>query len=188
MAVTLSSGIAGAGRFLRREFVAVWPVFVFFLTGFLLLLVLVKLALAQFSIEVKALSNALVGALIAAKAALVLDETPLARSLERYRRIVAVAVKTLFYGIVSLAMGYLERFLEAFHKVRHFDQAFREVVQHANHNRLLGWALGISIVFALYFSHVEISLRMGEGELTRLFFESPAASNRSPTEVTNAFR
>jgi hypothetical protein len=48
--------------------------------------------------------------------------------------------------------------------------------------------LGISIVFALYFSYVEISLRMGEGELTRLFFESPAASNRSPTEVTNAFR
>jgi len=179
MAGTLSSGIEGVGRFLRREFVAVWPVFLFFLTGFLLLLLLVKLALAQFSIEVKAASNAFVGALIAAKAALVLDETPLARSLERYRRIVAVAVKTFFYGVVSLAMGYLERFLEAFHKVHHFDEAIRYVVQHVNHNRLLGWALGISIVFALYFSFVEISLRMGGGELTRLFFESPATSNRS---------
>jgi hypothetical protein len=179
MAGTLSSGIAGVGRFLRREFVALLPVFVFFLTGFLLLLLLVKLALAQFSIEVKALSNAFVGALIAAKAALVLDETPLARSLERYRRIVAVAVKTFFYGVVSLAMGYLERLLEAFQKVHHFDAAIRYVVQHANHNRLLGWALAISMVFALYFSFVEISLRMGEGELTRLFFESPATSNRA---------
>jgi hypothetical protein len=36
---------------------------------------LIKLALAQFSIEVTVLSNAIVGALIAAKAALVLDET-----------------------------------------------------------------------------------------------------------------
>jgi uncharacterized protein YacL len=179
MAVTLSRGIAGIGRFLRREFVAAWPVFLFFLTGFLLLLLLVKLALAQFSIEVRALSNAFVGALIAAKAALVLDETPLARSLERYRRIIAVAVKTLFYGVVSLVMGYLERFLEAFHKVHHFAAAIRYVVDHVEHNRLLAWALGISIVFALYFSFYEISQRMGEGELARLFFESGTTSKRS---------
>ena len=179
MAVTLSGAIAGVGRFLRREFVAAWPVFLFFLTGFLLLLVLVKLALAQFSIEMTALSNAFVGALIAAKAALVLDETPLARSLERYRRIVAVAVKTVFYGLLCLLMGYLERFLEAFHKVHDFSEALRNVVEHVNHNRLMGWALGISIVFALYFAFFEISQRMGEGELARLFFESPATSNRS---------
>jgi len=73
MGVTLSNAIAAVGRFLRREFVAAWPVFLFFLTGFLLLLLLVKLALAQFSIEMRPLSNAFVGALIAAKAALVLD-------------------------------------------------------------------------------------------------------------------
>ena len=179
MAVTLSHGIAGVGRFLHREFVAAWPVFLFFLTGFLLLLLLVKLALAQFSIEARVLSTALVAALIAAKAALVLDETPLARSLERYRRIVAVVVKTVFYGILFLLFGYLERFLEAFHKVHNFDGAIRNVVEHVNHNRLLAWALGISIIFALYFSFFEISQRMGEGELARLFFESGANSNRS---------
>jgi len=179
MGVTLSNAIAAVGRFLRREFVAAWPVFLFFLTGFLLLLLLVKLALAQFSIEMRPLSNAFVGALIAAKAALVLDETPLARSLERYRRIVAVAVKTVFYGLLSLLLGYLERFLEAFHKVHDFSEAIRNVVEHASHYRLLGWALGISIVFALYFAFFEISQRMGEGELARLFFESGATSKRS---------
>lgn len=179
MAGALSSGIAGVGRFLHREFVATWPVFLFFLTGFLLLLLLVKLALAQFSIEVTALSRAFVAALIAAKAALILDETPLARRLERYRRIVAVAVKTVFYGILSLLMGYLEQFLEAFHKVHDFDEAIRNVVEHVNHNRLLAWSLGISILFALYFSFFEISQRMGEGELARLFFESGATSKRS---------
>jgi hypothetical protein len=178
MAVTLSGAIAGVGRFLRREFVAAWPVFLFFLTGFLLLLLLVKLALAQFSIEMTALSRAFVGALIAAKAALVLDETPLARSLERYRRIVAVAVKTLFYGVVSLLMGYLERLLEAWNKVHDFNEAIRSVVDHVNHYRLLGWALGISIVFALYFAFFEISQQMGEGKLIKLFFESAATRNR----------
>jgi hypothetical protein len=173
MAATLSHGVAGVGRWLRKEFVAAWPVFVFFLAGFLILITLIKLALAQFSVEITALSSAVVGALLAAKAALVLDETPLARSLEHYRRIVAVAVKTLLYGVASLLMGYLERFLEALHKVHSFDGAIRYVINHASHYRLLAWALGISLVFALYFAFFEISERMGEGALWKLFFESP---------------
>src|SRR5450755_1082906 len=67
--------VAAIGRFLRREFIAAWPVFLFFLIGFLLLLAIIKLALANFSIEITALSKAVVGALLAAKASLILDET-----------------------------------------------------------------------------------------------------------------
>jgi len=179
MAATLSRGIAGLGHFLRKEVVAAWPVFLFFLTGFLLLMLLIKLALAEFSVEIRALSNAVVGALIAAKAALVLDETPLARSLENYRRIVAVAAKTFFYGAATLLMGYLERFLEALRKVHGVAEALKYVIGHASHYRLLGWTLGISIVFAHYFAFFEISQRMGEGALRKLFFEPPEISNRS---------
>lgn len=179
MAATLSRGFEGVGRFLRKEFIAAWPVFLFFLTGFSLLILLIKLVLAQFSIETTVLSNAIVGALIAAKVALVLDETPLARSLEKYRRAVAVAVKTFFYGTMALVFGYLERFLEALHKVHHADATIQYVISHSNHYRLTAWILGISIIFALYFASFEISLRMGPGQLTRLFFESPAPVRRS---------
>jgi hypothetical protein len=80
MAAAVSHGFAGVGRWLRKEFVAAWPVFLFFLVGFLLLISLIKLALAEFSVEIAVVSNAVVGALLAAKAALVLDETSLARS------------------------------------------------------------------------------------------------------------
>jgi hypothetical protein len=179
MAAIWSHGIARAGGFLRKEFVAAWPVFLFFLAGFLLLLSLIKLALAEFSIEMTALSNAVVGALLAAKAALVLDETPLARSLEHYPRIVAVAVKTFLYGAAGLLLGYLERFLEALHKLRNVSAALRYVIEHANHYRLLAWALGISIVFALYFAFFEISQRLGEGALRNLFFETPRITDGS---------
>jgi hypothetical protein len=85
MAGTLSPGLAGAGRWLRKEFVAILPVFVIFLVGFLLLITLIKLALAQFSVDMTVVSRAVIGALLAAKAALVPDETPLTRSLEHYR-------------------------------------------------------------------------------------------------------
>jgi hypothetical protein len=177
MAATLSHGIGKVSGFLHKEFVAAWPVFLFFLTGFLLLFLLIKLALANVSVEVTALSNAIVGALIAAKAALVLDETPLARTLENYRRIVAVAVKTFVYGVATLLVGYLERFVEALRKVHSFDAAFYYVIDHANHYRLLGWVLGISMVFSLYFTFSEINRRMGKGALGALFFESPGIAN-----------
>jgi hypothetical protein len=173
MLALLSRAIASVAGFLHKEFVAAWPVFVFFLAGFLLLILITKLTLAAFSIELTAVSNAVVGALIAAKAALILDETPLSRTLEEYRRIVAVGVKTLLYGLGTLALGYLERILEALRKAHSFNGAVQYVIEHGNHDRLIAWALGISIVFALYFSFSEISLRMGEGALMALFFESP---------------
>jgi len=167
------------GKWIKREYVAVWPVFLFFVVGFILLLLLINLALAKFSIETTSLSKAVVGALVAAIAVLILDETPLARSLEHYRRIVAVAVKTLLYGVAFGLLAYVERFLEALHKVHSFDGAIRYVIDHASHYRILAWALGVSLVFGLYFAFFEISEYIGQGALWKLFFESPRNPNGS---------
>jgi hypothetical protein len=188
MAATLSYGIGKVSGFLHKEFVAARPVFLFFLTGFLLLFLLIKLALANFSIEVTGLSNAVVGALIAAKAALVLDETPLARALENYRRIVAVAVKTFLYGAATLLLGYLERFLDALRKAHSFNTAVQVMIAHANHYRLLAWVLGVSMVFGLYFSFFEINQRMGKGALWRLFFDAPAIASGSALKINASKR
>jgi hypothetical protein len=175
------------GKWLHREFIAARPVFVFFLVGFLLLLSIIKLVLATFSIEVAAFSKAVIGALFAAKAVLILDETPLARHLEHYRRIVAVAVKSLIYGAITLLLGILERFLEARHRLHNFHAAAQSVLTQASLYRLLAWSLGITVVFALYFVLFEINERMGEGELWRLFFGASktgdASSRRSNITV-----
>jgi hypothetical protein len=177
---------ASIGRFLRREFAAAFPVFLFFVVGFLFLLLFIKLALANFAIEMTALSKAVIGALFAAKAVLILDETPLARRLEHRRRIIAVAVKTLLYGTITLLLGYLERFLDALRRADSFDAAVRYMIDQANMYRMLSWVLGVSLVFALYFALFEIDKRMGEGELRKLFFDSPetvGASGR-PSNIT----
>jgi hypothetical protein len=171
MAGTLSKGFLGVRRWLHKELVALWPVFLFFLVSFLILILLFKIALGEFSIKVTVLSNA-IGALLAAKAALVLDGTPLARRLEHYRRIVAVACKAVFYGLTALLFLYVERVLGALHKFGNLDAAVQHVSPYGI-RWILIWALGITIVFALYFSFVEISERLGEGELWKLFFEAP---------------
>jgi hypothetical protein len=163
--------IAATGKWLHREFVAARPVFIFFLTAFLLQFTIIKLAVAQFSIPVSALSTAVIGALFAAKAVLILDETPLARSLERYRRVIAVAVKTLLYGFATLLLASIERLLEAWHRVGTFDGGLAVLVQQASIYRLFAWVLGISLTFAIYFASVEINQRMGKGALWSLFFQ-----------------
>jgi hypothetical protein len=169
----LPQSITTTGKWLHRELSAARPVFIFFLVAFLLQFLIIKLTLAQFSIPVSALSKAVVGALFAAKAVLILDETPLARSLEQYRRIIAVAVKTLLYGFGMLLLGFIERLLEAWHRVGTFGGGFSEVVHQANLYRFFAWVLGVSLIFAIYFALSEINKRMGEGALWSLFFQRP---------------
>jgi hypothetical protein len=183
MAAALSDRIGKVSRFLHKEFTALYPVFLFFLAGFLLLILLIKLVLEQLSMEVTALSTAIVAALIAAKAALILDETPLARRLENYRRIVAVAVKTFFYGAATLLIGYLERFVEELRKAHSFNTAVQVMIARANHYMLLAWVLGVSMVFGLYFSFFEINQRMGKGALWRLFFDAPTIPSGSALKI-----
>ena len=165
--------VVATGKWLHREFVAARPVFIFFLVAFLLQLLIIKLAVAQFSVPVTALSKAFVGALLAAKAVLILDETRIGRSLEHYRKIVAVAVKTVLYGFGTLLLGYLERFLEALYKVGTFDGAVRDMVDQANVYRFFAGVLGVTLIFAIYFVLSAINERKGDGALWSLFFERP---------------
>ena len=165
--------IAATGKWLHREFVSARPVFIFFLVAFLLQLLIIKLAVAQFSIPISAFSKAVVGALLAAKAVLILDETRIGRTLEHYRKIVAVAVKTLLYGFGTLLLGYLERFLEALHRSGSLDGAVQQMIDQANLSRFMAWVLGVTLIFAIYFAWSEINERMGEGAVWALFFDKP---------------
>jgi hypothetical protein len=182
----LEQSFAVAGKWLYREAVSVWPVFLFFFVAFLIQLLIIKLAVQRLSIPVAVLSKAVVGALLAAKAVLILNETPLARKLESYRRIVAVAVKTFLYGVCTLLLGCIERFLEALHRIGTYDGAFSEVIDQADLYRFLAWILGISLIFAIYFVWTEISERMGEGALWSLFFQPPQIASGSVDTPTNA--
>ncbi len=88
-------------------------------------------------------------------------------------------MKTAIYGSATLMLGYIERYIEALDKTRSLAGAFGDVLTHANHYLLFAWALGVSIVFAAYFSIFEISQRIGPGELTRLFFDLPEIRKNS---------
>jgi hypothetical protein len=169
----IPQSIAASGKWLHREFIAARPVFIFFLVAFMLQFLIIKLAVAQFSIPITAFSKAVVGALFAAKAVLIIDETHIGRALEHYRKIVAVTIKTLLYGFGTLLLGYLERFLEALYRSGSFDGAIQQMIDQSNLYRFMAWVLGVTLIFAIYFVWSEINQRMGDGAVWSLFFDKP---------------
>ncbi|HZO82963.1 MAG TPA: hypothetical protein VFB33_14810 [Candidatus Binataceae bacterium] len=167
--------LGSSWRWLRREFAAARPVFLFFLVGFLLVLLIVKLALAQYSIEISTFGRALVGAFIAAKVVLLFDETPLGRLFAHSPRLVAVIYKTVAYGLGVLILGYIERIIDAWRARGSLGEAVRFVTEQMGAHRLLAVSLGISLVFGVYFTLAEISAYVGREELLDLFLRRPRA-------------
>jgi hypothetical protein len=160
---------------LRREFKAARSAFLFFFGGFLLVLLIVKLALAQYSIEVSTLGRAVIGAFIAAKVVLIFEETPLGRLFATLPRIVAVIYKTLVYGLGVIVLGYIERIIDAWREMGSLGRALRYVTEQMGVHRLLAAALGITLVFAVYFMLAEISQYVGKDVLRDLFLKRPRA-------------
>lgn len=160
-------------RWLRREFAAARSIFLFFLVGFLLVLTIVKLSLAQYSIHVTTLGRAVLGAFIAAKVVLIFDETPLGRLFVSFPRIVAVIYKTLVYGLGVIILGYIERIIDAWRARGSLGEAMRFVTEQMGVHRLLSVSLGITLVFSVYFAFSEINERFGRDALRDLFLRRP---------------
>jgi hypothetical protein len=174
-----TSMVASAGRWFGEELWRVIPIAVFFLIGFLLVLLIIKLTLAQYSIEVSTVSRAVLGALIAAKVVLILNHTSMARAMARYPRIVPVLWRTLFYGVVFIVLALAERALDQRHEHGGFASSFAYVATHTDIHRLMALSIGVALVFCVYFILAEIAEYLGPGVLIGLFFK-PGRKLRTP--------
>lgn len=172
--------LGAIGRWVRREFKAARLPFLFFLGGFLLVLLIIKLSLAQYSIPMTTAGRALLGAVIAAKVVLIFDETPVGRVVATMPRLVAVIYKTLIYGLGVIVLGYAERIIDAWRRIGSFGPAFDFVTLRMGIHHLMAVALGISLVFAIYFTLSEISNYVGKDALWDLFLKRPAGLRSRP--------
>jgi hypothetical protein len=165
-------------NWLGREAKVAWPIASFFFIGFVIVLLIVKLMLEQYSIETVTLSRALIGALIAAKVVLILDKTPVARSFKSYPRIIPVVAKAAVYALSFILVTKLEQSLDAWRHSGAVQSDRASMSIHGDLHRLLAVALGVGIVFAVYFALSEISEHIGDGVLWNLFFRGSAARSR----------
>ena len=145
----------------------------------MLILVLLKLFVSQYSIEFYAFSRAAIGALILGKVILLMDWAESKRHASAYPRAVVIAFKTFIYGMAVIVLGISEKVFHAYRQAGDFPGAVRIVIDNANLDRFLGCVLLISLLVSAYLAMEEISRAMGKGALFNLFFKAPANTDTS---------
>jgi hypothetical protein len=145
------------GQVVRREARIVLLTTLYFATWFIVLQIVKKLVLAEYQIEFRGVSLALVGALIVAKVVLVLEHVSLGQWTRRHPAAVDIAVRTLLYVLGVLVALLLERAFEARHEAGGFAQALIHVFQHRDMPHV--WADTIVVGCALLVFNVLAALR-----------------------------
>jgi hypothetical protein len=154
------------------------PSVLFFFIALMLILLLFKLFVAQYSIEFYAFGKAAVGALILGKVVLLMEWAESGRRFSSYPRAVVVAGKTLVYGLVVIALGGGERIIHAVREAGGLREGLALLIANARLDRFLGLVLLVSVVVAVYLVMQEIDRAMGKGALFRLFFRRPVENSR----------
>jgi hypothetical protein len=167
-------------RWLTKELREVIPVTLFFFIGFALVLMLVKLILAQYSIPVAVLSRAMLASLIVGKVVLVLEKVRLEERLPNAPGWVLVLLKTLFYGSGAIVPGIIERLIETWRSSQGFGEALAETWTHTSFGRFIAVILCVTMLFGAYFTFLELDRAMGKGAIVSLFFKRRRAARGVP--------
>ena len=104
------------------------PPVLFFFIAFMLIGVMFKLFVTQYSIQFTAFTEAAVFALIIGKVILLIDWAESGRDFGSHRRIVVIACQTFVYAFAVFTLGIGERILEAAHKAHSLREGFDMVI------------------------------------------------------------
>jgi hypothetical protein len=149
------------------------PPVLFFFTAFLLIGVIFKLLVTQYSIQFTAFTKAAVAALIIGKVILLIDWAESGRDFGSHRRIVVIACQTFVYAFTVSTLGIGERILEAAHKAHSLREGFDMTLANAHFDRFIGLVILISMLVFVYLVFQEIQRALGKGALYRLLIERP---------------
>ncbi len=159
---------------LKNEIEEIAWVTLYFFMCFIFLLTLKKLILADYRVEVDAVSTAAISALIAAKIVIVLEETPAGKHFDDRLPLVFTALyKTLAYILATFILFYLEKLFHAYRESDALSQAISEVWAHRNRNLIFAKVLCVGLTFYAYHLYAGLDRRLGKGTLRRLVTERP---------------
>jgi len=162
-------------KWLVEEMKKLFPVTLFFFIGFGLILLIVKLVLQDYSVQVGVLSRAMLFSLIAGKVVLLLENVRLDQRFPNWPRWNLIALKTGFYSIGAVIAGAIEKILEHWRSSAGLEGAIREAWLNSSGSRFSATLLCMTLLFATYFTFIEVDRAMGKGEIYTLLFKRPGA-------------
>jgi hypothetical protein len=173
------SSSAAIGRRAMELFRDAAPKILFFFVAFMLLFLLFKLFVTQYSIEFSVFTEAAVAALVLGKLIPLLDWMQSGYRFERHRRIVVIVGKTLIYALAVILLGIGDRIVKACLKQGSWRGGISALKADANLDRFLGLVLLITLVVGAYLTLQEINRALGKQVLFRLLFERPVDTKGS---------
>jgi len=159
----------GILAWVKHEAKEVGLITLYFLFCFGVALLLKKLFLADYNIEVYVLSSVFIAALVVAKVVAVLDQTHAGTRFDLTWPLGVVALyKTLVYAVAVLVVLYLETVIDVYREGHSLRAAVMEIWAHRDWNLLLSKVLCGGLAFAGYHLYAGLDRRLGKGTLHRL--------------------
>ena len=157
------------GAVVAKEFREGLPAFIFFLFLFHTIALTKAVSLGDYSVTALRATAATVGALIVAKAILLVEALPLARLSSR-RRVVQILWKTLLFAVVVLLFRFLEEIIELSSKKGGIVAATKVLLEEISwpiFGVLSLWILGGLLLYCLA---SELIVVLGPEKVKEIFF------------------
>jgi hypothetical protein len=156
-------------KFIKHEAKELLVVTLFFLSGFLLILVLFELMLEDYGIHFNAWAKAVVGALVLAKVVLILRGRAFMQALPNYYGIVRVLYKTITYLVGVFVILTLERVVEAYGDAGGFITALKHVAETRKIYHVMAVTLLVGVLLAAFNCWEELLREVGRERLVDAF-------------------
>jgi len=161
---------------LKHEIKKVGSLSLFFFVGYGYILLLMKLFLKEFAVDVMVVGKALIYALISAKSVAIMDMMTWLKRFSESARYLQVLYKTAFYTFAVFVLSGLENLFHAYHETKALLPALMLFLETRSFSRFLGILLGVSIIFLIHNIFQELDQYLGKGNLSKFFFQRPQSS------------
>lgn len=155
---------------LKHELQKIGSLTLFFLIGFGYILIIMKLFLVDYNVDIYILSKAIISSLVAAKAVAIMDATPLVNRYSESPRYIRVLYKTLLYSLAVFIITLIEKLFHAYKETKGINEAFKLLLETNHLSHFLAVTMSISLVFLIHNIFQEIDYYLGKGKLSKLFF------------------
>jgi hypothetical protein len=155
-------------KFIGHEFLEMLAPSIYFLIIIYIVGFVRGLAAEEYSLSLPEHALAIVSALIAGKAILIADATPLSLYFSRKRLIYNIIWRTVLYTLIVLIFQILEEFIPLFSKYKSISMAFSQFREEVNWLRF--WSTHISFVLFLFIYNLitGIAESVGKREFTNI--------------------
>lgn len=158
---------------LKHELKKIGSLSLFFFIGYGYILILMKLFLKEFSIDVSIFTKVVIYSLVSAKSVAIMDMTPWMNRFEESPRYLQVLYKTGVYTFAVFVLTLIENLFHAYHETKVLSAALTLFLETRNFNRFLAILICVSTVFLIHNIFQELDQYLGKGNLSKFFFKPP---------------